>query len=106
MFDEDGTWNAVTSLAIQVHNVNPTAGNFFSFDASVNEGSTTTVFFVGPFTDPGNLDTPFHFAYDFNGNGVYGEAGESGDGTYAGSGTSTSAIVPAPSSPMVRARAR
>ena len=95
IFDEDGTWNAVTSLAIQVHNVNPTAGNFFSFDASVNEGSTTTVFFVGPFADPGNPDAPFHFAYDFNGNGVYGEAGESGDGTYTGSGTSTSEIVPA-----------
>ena len=95
IFDEDGTWNAVTSLAIQVHNVNPTAENFFSFDPSVNEGSTTTVFFVDPFADPGNPDAPFHFAYDFNGNGVYGEAGESGDGTYTGSGTSNSAIAPA-----------
>ena len=50
---------------------------------------------VGPFTDPGSPDTPFHFAFDFNGNGIYGEAGEIGDGTYSGSGTSTSAVVPA-----------
>ena len=55
----------------------------------MSEGSTTTVFFVGPFTDPGNPDTLLHFAYDFNGNGVYGEAGER-SGTYAGSGTATS----------------
>ncbi|HEX6962661.1 MAG TPA: right-handed parallel beta-helix repeat-containing protein [Lacipirellula sp.] len=96
IFDDDGTWNAVESLNILVHNIDPTAdGGFFAFDAAVDEGSTTTVFFVGPFTDPGNPDGPFHFAYDFNGNGVFGEAGELGDGTYAGSSTSSSAVVPA-----------
>ena len=95
VLDDDGTWMSVGSLMIDVNNVNPTAGNFQAFNSTVNEGSTTTVFFSGPFTDPGNPDMPFHFAYDFNGNGVYGEAGEIGDGTYAGSSTSTSATVPA-----------
>ncbi|MDZ4657266.1 MAG: right-handed parallel beta-helix repeat-containing protein [Bythopirellula sp.] len=95
IFDEDGTWNTVASLGILVNNIAPTAGNFFSFDATVNEGSTTSVFFVGPFTDPGNPDTPFRFAYDFNGNGIYGEAGELGDGTYTGSVVASTAAVPA-----------
>lgn len=94
IFDEDGTWNTVASLTISVHNINPTAGGLFSFDPSVNEGTSTTVFFVGPFMDPGNPDGPFHYAYDFNGNGTYGEPGESGDGTYTGSVTSATATVP------------
>ena len=68
------------------------------------------MFFIGPFTDPGSPDTPFHYAFDFNGNGIYGEAGELGNGTYAGSGTSSSATVPAmfladgPGSRTVKAR--
>ncbi len=93
--DEDGTWLEVGMLDILVNNVAPTAANFLAFNTSVNEGSTTNVFFVAPFVDPGTPDSPFRFAYDFNGNGIYGEAGELGDGTYAGSSTSSSATVPA-----------
>lgn len=95
VLDEDGTWMNAGLLAITVNNVDPTAGNFLAFNTTVDEGSTTNVFFVGPFIDPGVPDTPFRFAYDFNGNGVYGEAGELGDGTYAGSVAASSATVPA-----------
>ena len=95
VLDDDGTWLSAGTLNINVHNVDPTATNFQAFNTTVDEGDTTTVFFSMPYTDPGTLDGPFHFAYDFNGNGVYGEAGELGDGTYAGSGASDSAIVPA-----------
>lgn len=95
VLDEDGTWMEAGMLDILVNNVAPTAADFLAFNTTIDEGSTTNVFFVGPFVDPGDPDTPFHFAFDFNGNGVYGEAGELGDGTYAGSPTTSSATVPA-----------
>jgi parallel beta-helix repeat protein len=92
--DEDGTWSPAGSLTIQVHNVPPTAGSFLAFNSNVNEGGTTTVFFTGPESDPGSPDGPFHYAFDFDGDDIYGEAGEAGDGTYSGSGTSSFAAVP------------
>ncbi|TWT85946.1 Cohesin domain protein [Posidoniimonas polymericola] len=95
VLDEDGTWHAAGTLAISVNNVAPTATSFLPFDSVVNEGSTTTVFFAEPYADPGAQDAPLHFAYDFNGNGVFGEAGELGDGAYAGSTATPYAVVPA-----------
>lgn len=92
--DEDGTWLAAGSLTISVNNIAPTATHFLPFHSSVAEGSKTTVFFSEPFFDPGAADGPFRFAYDFNGNGVYGDAGETGDGTYAGSSAVAFAVVP------------
>lgn len=94
VLDEDGTWRAAGTLSVSVTNVPPIATGFLPFDSVVDEGSTTTVFFAEPFSDPGAQDSPFRFAYDFNGNGVFGEAGELGDGSYAGSTTTPHAGVP------------
>src|SRR5205807_3317999 len=78
------------SAVASVKNVPPTAtlGN----GGAVNEHSAGSVSFSNPF-DPSTADTNagFHYAYDFNNDGVW----DSGDGTYAGSGTSASATVPA-----------
>jgi hypothetical protein len=90
VLDDDGTWMNAGSLVIDVNNVNPTAANFQAFNPTVNEGGTTNVFFSGPFVDPGSPDTPFHFAYDFDNDGTF----DLGNGTYAGSGTASSAAVP------------
>jgi hypothetical protein len=86
-------------------NTAPTA--VLSNSGPVNEGSTASVSFSGQF-DPSAADTAagFHYAYDFNNDGVF----DVGDGTYAGSGTSATATVPAiytadgPSNAIVKAR--
>ena len=71
-------------------NTAPTA--VLSNSGPVNEGSTASVSFSGQF-DPSAADTAagFHYAYDFNNDGVF----DVGNGTYAGSGTSATATVPA-----------
>ena len=58
----------------------------------MNVGVTATVRFVNP-TDPSSQDTQagFHYAYDFNNDGVF----ELGDGTYGGSVTNVSTTVAA-----------
>ena len=81
-----------TSLPFQltVNNRNPSGT--LSATSPVSEGSTSTASVTSP-SDPSAVDPAagLHFAYDFNNDGVF----EVGDGTYAGSGTATSAPVPA-----------
>lgn len=76
------------NFTITVTNVNPTAT--LSNGGPVNEGSTGTVSFSNPF-DPSTADSAFRYAFDFDNNGTF----DSGNGTYAGSGSSVSATVPA-----------
>ncbi len=93
------------TLTVTVGNVAPTAS--FSGPPSVPEGSTGSVGFSDPF-DPSAADTAagFHYAYDFDNDGVF----DLGDGTYAGSGAAAAAVVPAaylddgPGVRVVRAR--
>ena len=79
-----------TSFILNVSNVAPTAT--FSNGGTVSEGSTGSVSFSAQ-KDPSSEDRTagFHYAYDFDNNGAF----DFGDGTYAGSGTSPSATVPA-----------
>ena len=76
------------NFTITVTNVNPTAT--LSNGGPVNEGSTGTVSFSNQF-DPSTADSAFRYAFDFDNNGTF----DSGNGTYAGSGSSASATVPA-----------
>jgi subtilisin-like proprotein convertase family protein len=78
-----------SATTLTVFNVAPTAT--FSNDGPVALGSTATVSFTGR-TDPSSADTTagFRHSYDFDDDGDW----EVGDGTYAGSSTSTSATVP------------
>jgi SdrD B-like domain/Right handed beta helix region/Carboxypeptidase regulatory-like domain/FG-GAP-like repeat/Prealbumin-like fold domain len=64
----------------------------FNNGGAVNEGSQGLVFFTGV-SDPNPAQTAagFHFAYDFNNDGIF----EIGDGTYAGSPAITTVVVPA-----------
>jgi hypothetical protein len=59
---------------------------------TINERPSGSVSFSNQF-DPSPVDTAagFHYAYDFNNDGIC----DMGNGTYAGSGTSPSAAVPA-----------
>jgi uncharacterized delta-60 repeat protein len=88
--DNTNTYAIASTVALAVNNVAPTGtlGN----GGAVNEGSTGSVSFSGQL-DPSVPDTSagFHYAYDFNNDGTF----EVGDGTYAGSGTSSNATVPA-----------
>jgi PKD repeat protein len=92
-------------FTVTVGNVAPTAT--LNNSGPVSEGSTASVFFTGQ-KDPSTIDTAagFRYAYDLNNDGTF----DIGDGTYAGSSTSTSQVVPAslledgPASPIVRAR--
>ena len=92
-------------LSVTINNVAPTA--VLSNSGPVDEGSSANVSFSGQF-DPSAADTTagFHYAYDFNNDGVF----DLGSGDYAGSGTSASAAVPAsyladgPNSVTVKAR--
>ena len=68
-------------------------GAAFNNSGPVNEGGTASVSFSGV-TDPSTVDTAagFHYAFDMNNNGLFDDG--FGDGTYGGSGTSSSATVP------------
>ncbi len=79
-----------TTFDLVVNNVAPSAT--FANGGAVTSGSAGSVSFSAP-SDPSSVDTAagFHYAYDFDNDGVF----ELGDGTYAGSGTSTTAAVPA-----------
>jgi PKD repeat protein len=87
--DDDGG-TATDTFQVTVDNVAPTAtlGN----NGPVDEGSMATVTFTNQF-DPSTADTTagFRYAYDFNNDGAF----DVGDGTYAGSTTSTSQMVSA-----------
>ena len=87
--DSDGAATA-TTFALVVNNVAPTAS--LSNGGAVNEGTTGTVSFVAQ-ADPSSVDTSagFHYAYDFDNNGTF----DSGNGTFAGSGSIASATFPA-----------
>ena len=75
---------------ITVNNVNPTAT--FSNDGPVDEGSTAIVSFSEQF-EPSSADTAagFRYAYDIDNDGTF----DIGDGTYGGSVTESTQIVPA-----------
>ena len=77
-------------MPVQVNNVAPTA-SLVNLGGNVNQGNPGLVGFLSPF-DPSNADTNahFHYAWDFNNDGVF----DLGNGTYGGSGTSSSATVP------------
>ncbi|MCA9926799.1 MAG: Ig-like domain repeat protein, partial [Anaerolineales bacterium] len=80
------------SFPLVVDNVPPSAT--FANNGPVNEGSSATVTFSNAF-DPstargGDTYSGFHYAYDFDNDGVF----EVGDGTYAGSSSVDSATVP------------
>ena len=81
----------ITSSAttLTITNVAPTAT--FSNNGPVTEGNTADVSFSGQ-SDPASADTTagFRYSYDFDDDGDW----EVGDGTYAGSSTSSSATVP------------
>jgi Ca2+-binding RTX toxin-like protein len=87
--DEDGG-SSFVEFGLAVANVAPTAT--LGDDGPVNEGSLAHVSFSNQF-DPSAADTMagFHYAYDFNNDNIW----DVGDGTYGGSGTSSSATVPA-----------
>jgi hypothetical protein len=92
IIDKDGGFNDYTTT-ITILNAPPTATFTTAAGSSkVNEGQTGSVTFVNP-TDPSAADIAagFHFAYDFNNDGKF----EIGDGTYAGSVPTGTAIVPA-----------
>jgi SdrD B-like domain/FG-GAP-like repeat/Right handed beta helix region len=64
----------------------------FNNSGAVNEGSQGLVFFTGVSDlNPAQSAAGFHFAYDFNNDGIF----EIGDGTYAGSPAITTVVVPA-----------
>jgi parallel beta-helix repeat protein len=77
------------ATTVVVRNVAPTA--VLSSNSPVQLGGAVIVTFT-QILDPSEADTSagFHFAYDFGNDGVF----ELGDGTYAGSVTASSAVVP------------
>jgi hypothetical protein len=81
----------VQTFVVNVANVAPVAAALAN-DGPVNEGSTATVSFSGQ-NDPSSDDTAdgFHYAYDFDNDGTW----DVGDGSYGGSVTNASAVVPA-----------
>ena len=104
--NEDGTFDAGTK-DISVLNVAPTATLNKTFN-SVNEGAANSVSFSGQF-DPSSVDTSagFHYAYDFNNDGVFEVGGATP--SYSTGVTSTTQTVPGsfqqtPGTHTVRAR--
>jgi hypothetical protein len=80
-------------VAITLNNVAPTA--VFANGGAVDEGSTGTVSFAEQ-ADPSAADKAgLRYAYDFNNDNDFADAGEIGNGGYAGSSTSPTATVPA-----------
>ena len=88
--DNSGESYGLKSLTTQV-NVTGGGGLINNGPKPVGSGAAT-VSFVSP-TDASSLDLAagLHFAYDFNNDGIF----DSGNGTYAGSGTSSTIAVPA-----------
>lgn len=78
------------TLNLIVNNVSPTAS--LTSGGAVNPGSTGSIWFSNQF-DPSSADTiaGFRYAFDFDNDGTF----EIGDGTYSGSITNASAVVPA-----------
>jgi hypothetical protein len=78
------------NFQLVVNNVAPSAT--FNNGGAVNKGSSGSVSFSAP-SDPSSVDTAagFHYAYDFDNDGIF----EIGDGSYAGSDSSATAVVPA-----------
>ncbi len=101
--DNKGATSAVVTTVVTVANVKPTAS--LASAGGVNEGSPGSVAFSTPF-DPAPADSGLRYAFDLDNDGTF----DVGDGTYAGSGTSTSSAVPAsylqdgPSTRIVRGR--
>lgn len=89
---DDGYGHVATSSPVSLSLANTAPGAVLTNGGAVNEGSTGTVSFTNPF-DPSTADTAagFHYAFDFDNNGTF----DSGNGTYAGSGTSATATIPA-----------
>jgi PKD domain len=101
-YDDNGTYTVTLHVSdgnggsdtrtfeVLVSNVAPMAT--LANDGPVEEGSAATVQFVGQ-NDPSGADTAagFRYAYDFDNDGTF----DVGDGTYAGSVTSDSQLVPA-----------
>ncbi|HSV14025.1 MAG TPA: hypothetical protein VLI90_07175, partial [Tepidisphaeraceae bacterium] len=91
LIDEDGPHANSGTHDVTVNNVNPTATlqNLFP---SISEGDAGSLNFTAQHDDS-SVDTAsgFHYAYDFNNDGIF----DSGDGSYGGSGTSSSINVPA-----------
>jgi hypothetical protein len=87
--DDDGAFDDVGLLAINVNNVAPTA-TVMGF-GSVNEGDAATVVITDQ-TDasPDDIAAGLHYAFDFDNDGTF----ELGDGTYLGSGDAATAVVP------------
>ena len=86
--DSDGA-ATTTTFELVVSNVAPAAT--LSNDGPVYQAQSATVTFADQ-ADPGVLDTAagFHYAYDLDDDGTF----DVGDGTYAGSVTQESAVVP------------
>jgi len=82
------------SLTITVLNIPPTAS--VGGVASVLEGQPSSVFFYNQF-DPSSINTAagFHYAYDFNSNGIWDLGGNGSTATYATGVISSSVAVPA-----------
>jgi hypothetical protein len=108
VFDKDGAFTDYTTtitVTASGSNVAPTAT--LANGGPVAEGIPGSVSFSNQF-DPSPADTAvgFHYAYDFDNDGTF----EFGDGTYAGSVTAATAVVPAwylddgPGVRVVRAR--
>ena len=93
--DDDGG-KAIDSTNVDVANVPPTA-KLTAFPAKVNEGDAGFVNFSdqNDVASPDNLEGLFRYSYDFDGDGVFGEPGEKGDGTYAGGVSNESQVIPA-----------
>ncbi len=93
--DGDGGSTAVSSSAIGVTSVDPTAGLSAAGDINENGSGTYTWSLNSPL-DPSTADTTagFHYAFDLNGNGIFGDAFDlangGGSGSYGGSSATSS----------------
>ena len=84
----DGTATATAAVPVTVANLNPTGT--LTGTGPVVEGGSASVRVVSP-GDPSPVDAAsLRYSYDFNGDGTF----DLGDGTYAGSGSATSAALP------------
>src|SRR5207249_2072760 len=93
IIDKDGGFTDYTT-SIHVTNTAPTAT--LSNGGTVSEHTAGSVSFSNQL-DPSNADTTagFHYAYDFNNDGNFTDAGEIGVPTRRASNPSSSAVVPA-----------
>lgn len=107
---DDGFNPTFRQFVVDVANVDPTAS--FDNNGPVSEGSSAIVSFTNS-ADAGAADqvAGLRYAYDFDNDGDFNDdEGDIGDGSYLGSATATSLVVPAalladgPSSRTIRAR--